>query len=706
MFVLYLLNYERKAYTFVHQNQLEIRFHGRRMKRKLIEFMMFLLVVCYGLSFSIVFGSYNQETSSENMNIKTALPTISNASLGSKPCNLEIKDSKSQLSQIVELFDNDLVHVVDISVSLSNTSHGKELLSDFHIQLMNSVGREILFALDNFKIFTWTLTVGVREFELRTLERQNDCDGNGKNVTELVYKIIENLVRNMSLTRNYDLRYSFEEISSGEKRKKCCQIAKTNQLDCNECRSKSFSVHLKIHYVFFIQIFIITLIHTWYRSRIATYSKYYKVSKISPFSIFLSIIGYENGRAIAFTVSCLVVYFRFVLPTDFLGFFVYIFFIVLLVIIYILLLHDCIITKNVFRDAWKACKSYEMKAMWVIILFALFCMLMPIATVPLLLGLFFNVIYFLPQLVSSSILTFYCISYWKSMEEKYLMLQQLVDETFQSTKHKRSEKEKLYDKVRKEFLPYDVNLFYLGVKISCAFTFSFAIFHMNKMLRVFELNGLVQVFVIASLSVMLHIFNMATCKTSKQLKVIWEGKLKLNVKYVVEEIVRDRKMDVMIHQEHDTTNEMTDGNDQVNEERVEPPQTEVMIHQEHETTNEMTDDNDQVNEERVELLQTEVMIHQEHDRTNEMTDDNDQVNEERVEPPQEMTEDYRRRFLEPLRRRKGRHSKHDTANKMTDDNYGVCGRFFISFRKSKRYTKRDTTNEEYIPKTKRYVEVV
>ena len=46
-----------------------------------------------------------------------------------------------------------------------------------------------------------------------------------------------------------------------------------------------------------------------------------------------------------------------------------------------------------------------------------------------------------------------------------------------------------------------------------------------------------------------------------------------------------------------------------------------MIHQEHDTTNEMTDDNDQVNE-RVELLEMEVIIRQEHDTTNEVTNDN------------------------------------------------------------------------------------
>ena len=94
---------------------------------------MLLLVVYCGLIFSFVSASFNNQTSNERINISTALPTMSNLSStvtpSSKPCTLEMKDS--EISRIVELFNNDLVHIVDISVSLSDVSHHKELLSDF-----------------------------------------------------------------------------------------------------------------------------------------------------------------------------------------------------------------------------------------------------------------------------------------------------------------------------------------------------------------------------------------------------------------------------------------------------------------------------------------------------------------------------------------------------------------------------------------------
>ena len=285
------------------------------MKRKFIEFMMFLFVVCYGLSFSIVFGSYNQETSSEDVNINTALPTISNASLGSKPCNLEIKDSKSQLSQVVELFNNDFVHVVNISVSLSDTSHGKELLSDFHVQLMNSIGRKILFALDKFKAFKWTLTVGIRQFELRALERQNYCDRNRTNVTELVYKTIKNVVHNMSLTTKCYLWYSYKEISSGEEHKNCCEITKTNLLKWNNSCFESYLFHgwfgsrWALFGIYFLLDLIFSLCLTWLFFQFESlsdfdveHSKYYKLeeSRMSPSFFFFKIIWEENGPIISF----------------------------------------------------------------------------------------------------------------------------------------------------------------------------------------------------------------------------------------------------------------------------------------------------------------------------------------------------------------------------------------------------------------------
>ena len=121
-------------------------------------------------------------------------------------------------------------------------------------------------------------------------------------------------------------------------------------------------------------------------------------------------------------------------------------------------------------------------------LFPFFVFLTPTATISLLFGLFLSLIFFIPYLAFFSVLTFYCISYWKSMEENYLLLKQLIYQACRDVKHddndfirnrrlKRNEKvlpvvsTQLYDKIREQLLPYDENLFYLAVKLLCVFAF-------------------------------------------------------------------------------------------------------------------------------------------------------------------------------------------------------------------------------------------
>ena len=787
----------------------------------------------------------------------------SNGSTGSKPCILEMKDS--EISQIVELFNNDLVHVVDISVSLSNVSHGKELLSDFHVQLMNPIGREILFALNFtvtiFKGVSSTLRVGIRDFELNLLESQNNCIRNRTNATEFTLETVQNIVRTINLATNYDVWYSFKEISSGEVRKSCCHITKLNMLECNDDCSENNSFAFGSSFLWcaviisLVFVFCLAWIACDFMSRSdfdVEYSEYYKLeeSRMSPSFIFFKIIWEENGRTISCIRYCVVtigfVYFTFPIFTLCLGgvvarvifhflsgesttpslmefteskngrikyyldftysslvlfgydadelrqelricestamikmltslfnikfwkkasetmkgkiatfnnralkFLVVCLCYTFLILIYFLFVFSLPLTfvpRIVFlsknnrslgpsgsklRRFWKGLQYFF--HIVPAALFPVFVILIPRATMSLLFGLFLNLNFFIPYLAFFSVLTFYCISYWKSMEENYLLLKQLIYEACRDIKDdendfirnrllKRNEKvlpvvsKQLYDKIREKLLPYDENLFYLAIKLLCAFAFSFAIFQHIIMLREFEVTGFVQVLTTASLGVMPHIFNMAGLKTSEQMKEAWKEKMKLNVKYMVEELVKiknkkiqnsERAMElvqtnvIIPWRESDEqilsqgmelfqtwANEMTHGNDLVNEERVELPQTEVMIHQDHITTNEMTDendgifvrffklfqigryfqlgthrkndttneithDNDQVNEERVELPQTEVMIHQEHDTTNEMTNDNDQVNEERVELPQ----------TEVMI-----HQEHDTTNEVTDDN--------------------------------------
>ena len=175
-----------------------------------------------------------------------------------------------------------------------------------------------------------------------------------------------------------------------------------------------------------------------------------------------------------------------------------------------------------------------------------------------LLGLFLNLIYFIPYFAFFSVLTFYCCSYWKTMEEKYCVLKRLIYEACRDKQQvnngcipnrhpKREEKvlpvvsKELYDKIREQLLPYDTNLFYFGLKIFWSFVFSFGILQLINMLNEFNVTGVVQVVTTASLGIMPQIFNMVGLKTSEERKKAWEEKMelnvKLNVKYMVKKLV-------------------------------------------------------------------------------------------------------------------------------------------------------------------------
>ena len=173
--------------------------------------------------------------------------------------------------------------------------------------------------------------------------------------------------------------------------------------------------------------------------------------------------------------------------------------------------------------------------------------------VSFLLGLFLNLFHFIPFIAFFSVLTFYCSTYWKTMEEKYFVLKQLIYEACREAQNinnipnrhpKPGEKvlpvvsSKLYDKIREEFLPYDTNLFYFGLKMLWAIAFSLGILALINMLNELNVTGLVQVVTTASLGVMPHIFNMVALKTSEAKTKAHNENLKLNLKYMVEELIR------------------------------------------------------------------------------------------------------------------------------------------------------------------------
>ena len=191
------------------------------------------------------------------------------------------------------------------------------------------------------------------------------------------------------------------------------------------------------------------------------------------------------------------------------------------------------------------------------LLFLLFSVLIIILVImSFLLGLFLNLIYFIPYFALFSVLTFYCYTYWKTMEEKYFVLKQLIYEACRETRninngcipnrHPEANEEvllvvskELYDKIREKLLPYDTNLFYCGLKMVWSIAFSLSIFALINMLNEFNVTGLVQIVTTASVGVMPYIFNMVASKTSEAKTKAWNEQLKMNVKYMVEGLTRE-----------------------------------------------------------------------------------------------------------------------------------------------------------------------
>jgi hypothetical protein len=619
--------------------------------------------------------------------------------------------TESEISQIVELFNSNLVNVVDIPVSFSGTSHDKHFLSDFHVLLMNPIGREILYTHDEFELKywyeTWTLNAGIRNFKLHFKKNQTECIKRKENVTNFALENTQNIIRSINLATNYEVCSSYKETSSGEVKRTCCQITKSNSTKFNDGCSepKSFLYGSSVPWFvilvmmvffslfYFMWLLVVLLSRTEFHIK---YPKYYKLkeSRMSPSFILFKIIWDENVRVASFIRSCVLIgvcsyctYLAF-WPFKILNVFMLILLLFWGLSFSISYLYRSKITdpnillnkirkernvwlnENFFKilqyfdelmrqevdsgdfarwikiltlpfnlNLWKKiinkfhrlfttcttcvgktlrnrilkilalCTCYVLAVpicflhvcvvflLLIIIVifhpvsraglileqiqnveykiesrfsrflsqfhvFGLFIFLsstlvvMIFAIQSFLLGLFLNLIYFIPYFAFFSVLTFYCCSYWKTMEEKYWVLKRLIYEACRDKQQvnngcipnrhpKREEKvlpvvsKELYDKIREQLLPYDTNLFYFGLKIFWSFVFSFGILQLINMLNEFNVTGVVQVVTTASLGIMPHIFNMVALKINEERKKASEETLKLNVNYMVEDLIRE-----------------------------------------------------------------------------------------------------------------------------------------------------------------------
>ena len=281
---------------------------------------MFSLIFYCGLISSVVSAHFNNDTlhDGDELDINTMLSTLASTTIPvSKDCVLEMKEN--EISQIVELFNSNLVNVVVIHISFSNSSHEGQLFSDFHVSLSNPIGREILYALERleFRFFPWTLKAGIRNFKLNVKGSQNDCIKTGKNATDFVLESTQHIVDNINLATNYEVCSSFKETSFGKMNQTCCQMTKPNvaikfNYKCPKGNSFLFGSDLPWNVIFTIMYLFISFYFMWlllvFVSRTEfdlKYPEFYKLeeSMMSPSSILLKVVWDGKCRVVSFIRS-------------------------------------------------------------------------------------------------------------------------------------------------------------------------------------------------------------------------------------------------------------------------------------------------------------------------------------------------------------------------------------------------------------------
>ena len=274
---------------------------------------MFLLIFYCGLLSTVVSAHFNNNASHDGdaLNINTTTISVP------KYCILEMKHS--DISQIVELFNSNLVNVVVVHISFSNSSHEGELLSDFNVSLSNPIGREILYALErsDFRYLQWTLKAGIRNFKLNVKGSQKDCIKTGKNASDFVLESTQHIVDSVNLAINYHVCSSFKETLSGKVKQTCCQVTKSSlnskfNYKCPKGSSFLFESNMPWRVIFFVMLLFAFFYVAWllsvFQSRTEfnlKYPEYHKLeeSMMSPSTILFKVIWDENGRVVSFIRS-------------------------------------------------------------------------------------------------------------------------------------------------------------------------------------------------------------------------------------------------------------------------------------------------------------------------------------------------------------------------------------------------------------------
>ena len=279
---------------------------------------MFLLLFYCGLLSTIVSAHFNNDTShdGDELDINTTLSTLPSTTIPvSKDCVLEMKEN--EVSEVIELFNSNLVNVVVIHISFSNGSHEGELFSDFNVLLSSPIGREILYALERsqFRYFPWTLKAGIRNFKLNVNGSQNDCIERRKNASDFVLESTQHIVDSVNLAINYHVCSSFKETSSGKVKQTCCHMTKSSlssKFNYKCPKGNSFLLGSNVPWIvtcilmssfaFFCLAWVLSVFQSRTEFNLK-YPEYYKLeeSMMSPSSILVKVIWDPNGQVVSFS---------------------------------------------------------------------------------------------------------------------------------------------------------------------------------------------------------------------------------------------------------------------------------------------------------------------------------------------------------------------------------------------------------------------
>ena len=268
---------------------------------------MFSLIFYCGLISSVVSAHFNNDTShdGDEPDINTTFSTLASTTIPvSKDCVLKMKEN--EMSQIVELFNSNLVNVVIIHISFSSSSHEEQLysVSDFNFSLSNPIGKEILTALEkeDFKYATWTLKVGIKNFKMHVSWSPNYCTRDN----HFAFKsTLQNIVNRLKIATNYEVCIFYFTLSI------CCPIT-TPYLSFNGCYleenrpifgSEIAWVVIYVMMYLFVIFYVMWLLSVFLSRTLFNlkYPEYCKLqeSTMSPSSVVFKITFEENGRTIS-----------------------------------------------------------------------------------------------------------------------------------------------------------------------------------------------------------------------------------------------------------------------------------------------------------------------------------------------------------------------------------------------------------------------